>query len=66
MKTKAEVFVNYLKETWRAEIGELEYDGTFSINHCTNAVHIEWYQIPEDVEIWEDVEAEVRSIVAVH
>lgn len=70
MKTTIEVYIHYTDYTWRVEVEGFdyytEYDGTFSVNHSTGAIHLEWYQIPEDQEVWEDVEAEVRSIVAVH
>lgn len=59
---KIEVFINYVKCTWSAVVGEYdEYEGTFIHNRLTNHVIIDWYEVPEDENITEAIEEELKS-----
>lgn len=51
---------------WYVENEEFEYNGTFSVNTVTGAIHIEWYGIPKDLELWEEIEEELRKTLIVH
>jgi len=63
-----EVFVDYQNYTWSCILPETddEHDGTFSINHFTESIHIEWYGIPKNTELWEAVNEELRSLILCH
>jgi len=63
---KFELFINYETYTWECVILDScdDYDGTFSIDHFTEKVHIDWYQIPPSNEFWEEVESQLRSLIA--
>jgi len=64
---KFKLEINKENFTWEVELdGEFEYDGTYSVNTVTGAIHIEWYGIPKDLELWEEIEEEIRSTLSIH
>lgn len=63
---KFEIIIDKENYTWSVDNEEFEYDGTYSVNTVTGAIHIEWYGIPKDLELWEEIEEEIRSILVIH
>lgn len=61
---KFEVFINYTSYTWLVEYENgAEDTGSFGIMPHNSQVHINWDEIPINLDTWEEVEEELRSII---
>lgn len=67
-KFEFELYLNHNYQTWRAEVytpEEQDFDGCFYIKGF-DEVKIEWYGVPSDNDLWEEIEGELQSTILCH